>query len=86
MKKMKSGVTFACRSVNVLLVDWKDKRVVLMMSAYHDTSVEKIVTIQKGGPQKEIKKPVCILDYTKHMGGVDCSNHYCATLLSFGNL
>jgi hypothetical protein len=57
---------------------WKHKRVVLM-SAYHDVSLEKMLTIQKVGQQKEIKKPVCVLDYTKHMGGVDRSDHYCAT-------
>jgi hypothetical protein len=41
--------------------------------------MEKIVTIQKGGQQKEIQTPVCVLDYTKHMGGVDRSDQYCAT-------
>jgi hypothetical protein len=41
--------------------------------------MEKIVTIQKGGQQKEIQKPMCVPDYTKHMGGVDQSDHYCAT-------
>jgi hypothetical protein len=79
MKKMKSGDTFTYRSGNVLLMGWKDKRVVLMISTYHDTSMEKTVTIQKGGRQKEIEKPMCVLDYSKHMGGVDRSDHYCAT-------
>jgi hypothetical protein len=41
MKKMKSGATFAYRREIVLLMGWKDKRVVLMMSTYHDTSMEK---------------------------------------------
>ncbi|XP_023724806.1 piggyBac transposable element-derived protein 4 isoform X2 [Cryptotermes secundus] len=79
MKKMKSGDTCSYRSRNVLLMGWKDKRVVLMMSTYHDTSMEKIVTIQKGGQQKEIQKPVCVLDYAKHVGGINRSDHYCAT-------
>lgn len=48
------------------------------MSTYHDTSMGKIVTIQKGWQEKEIQKPVCILDYTKHVVGVDHSDHYCA--------
>jgi hypothetical protein len=37
MKKMKSGDTFAYRRGNVLLMGWKDKLVVFMMSTYHDT-------------------------------------------------
>jgi hypothetical protein len=37
---------------NVLIMGWKDKRVVLMMSTYHDTSMEKMVTTQKRGQQK----------------------------------
>jgi hypothetical protein len=53
MKKMKSGDTFSYRSGNVLLIGWKDKWVVLMMSTYHDTSMEKIVTIQTGGEATE---------------------------------
>jgi hypothetical protein len=59
---------------------WKDKKAVLMMPTYHDTSMEKIVTIQKGVNRKKLKKkPVCVLDYTNHMGGVDHSDHYCTT-------
>jgi hypothetical protein len=53
-KKMKRGGTCAYRNGNVMIMGWKDKRVVLMMSTYHDTSMEKVVTIQKGGQQKEI--------------------------------
>jgi hypothetical protein len=50
--------------------------------------MEKVVTIQKGGQQKEIEKPVCVLDCTKHMGGVDRSDHYMIMphMLSYGNL
>jgi hypothetical protein len=40
MKKMKSGGTCAYRSGNILIMGWKDKRAVLMISAYHETSVK----------------------------------------------
>jgi hypothetical protein len=40
MKKMKSGGTCSYRIGNILIMDWKDKRAVLMMSAYHETSME----------------------------------------------
>jgi hypothetical protein len=56
MKKLKSGDTCAYRSGNVLIMGWKDKRVVLMMSTYHDTSMEKTVTIQKGGATERYSK------------------------------
>jgi hypothetical protein len=49
MKKKESGDTWAYRSGNVLLMGSKDKRVMLMMSTYNDTPMEKMVTIQKGG-------------------------------------
>jgi hypothetical protein len=39
----------------------------------------KVSTIKKGGQQKGIMKPVCVLDYTKNMGGDDQNDHYCAT-------
>jgi hypothetical protein len=72
MKKTKSG------DRNILIMGWKDKRVVLMMSTYHDTSVEENGDHSERG-NKEIQKPVCVLDYTKNMGCVDHSDHYCAT-------
>lgn len=79
LKKLKSGEISAYRNGNVLVMGWRDKRVVIMISTYHDTAMQAVQTIQKGNVQKEIKKPVCVLDYTKHMGGVDRSDHYCAT-------
>jgi hypothetical protein len=59
-------------------MEWKGKRPVIMVSTYHDTSM-KVSTIKKGGQQKGIMKLVCVLDYTKNMGGVDRNYHYCAT-------
>jgi hypothetical protein len=29
--------------------------------------------------EKEIQKSMCVFYYTKHIGGVDSSNHYCIT-------
>jgi hypothetical protein len=78
LKKMKCGDISGYRNGNILVMGWKDKRVVLMISTYHDTSMEKVVTVQKGGQQKEILKLVSLLDYTKYMGGVYHSDSYCA--------
>jgi hypothetical protein len=41
MKKMKSGGTCACGNGNVLTMGWEDKRAVLMLSTYHNTSIVK---------------------------------------------
>jgi hypothetical protein len=37
---------------------WKEKRVVLMMSTYRNTLMEKMMTIQKGG-KRNSKADVC---------------------------
>jgi hypothetical protein len=57
MKKMKGGDT-CLQKRNVLQMGWKDKRVVFM-STYDDTSMGKIVTIQKGASRKKFK-PQCV--------------------------
>jgi hypothetical protein len=56
MKKMESGDTLAYRRGNVLLMSWKDNRMVLMMSTYQVTSMGKIVSIQNGGIRKKFKR------------------------------
>lgn len=48
-----------------------------MISMYHDTKMEKVVTFQKEEQQKWIQKQVCVLHYKKHTGN---DNHYCTTL------
>jgi hypothetical protein len=65
LKKMKCGDISGYRNVNILVMGWKDKRVVLIVSTYHDTSMEKF---QKRGKQKEIQKPVCVLESSTHTG------------------
>jgi hypothetical protein len=41
------------------------------MSTYLDISTEKMLIIQKIKQQNEIKKTMCVLDYTKQMGSQD---------------
>jgi hypothetical protein len=65
MKKMKSGGTCAYRDGSVLIMGWEDK-MVLMMSSYHDTSVEKVVTVQKGSSRKKFKSPCVFLLYNTY--------------------
>ena len=76
---MKRGETCGYRNGNVLVLAWKDKRQVTMVSTYHDTKMEKVGTIEKGEQEVETNKSVCVLDYTKNMGVVDLGDHFCAT-------
>jgi hypothetical protein len=73
IRKMKNGDTYAQRSGNVLLMGWKDMRVLLKMCTYHNTSTEKMMTIQKVGQQKS----QCV--HTENVGDADCSDHFCTT-------
>jgi hypothetical protein len=41
--------------------------------------MEEVAAVEKRGAKEIIQKQMCALDHTKHMGGVDCSDHYCTT-------
>ena len=56
----------------VMILAWKDKRIVKAISTKHDSSVMSIKRQKKGGgPMEEVKKPVAICDYNEHMSGVN---------------
>lgn len=76
-KRLKKGEINAFRKddkINVL--QWKDKREVLMISTLYDDSTENVVRTTKGGTQETIKKPSIICRYNENMGGVDLTDHY----------
>jgi hypothetical protein len=81
-KNLKKGERMFCHRGDILLV-WKDKRDVHMISSIHDASV--IFTGEKDRKiGDEIKKPFCIVQYNNYMkGGVDLADQYlscCSTL------
>ena len=49
-----------------MIMKWKDKRDVILVSTFHDDSMENVTT-----RQGVIQKPSVVLDYNKNMGGVD---------------
>ena len=57
----------------VVVLAWKDKRVVKALTTKHDASVCSITRRQRGGNRdvEVISKPVAITDYNDHMAGVD---------------
>ena len=57
-------------------VVWQDKRVVLLLSTNSDPQTDGSVTRKtgKGNEEIEIACPQAVINYTKHMGGVDVSD------------
>ena len=60
---------------DVTVVVWKNKYVVLVLSTNSDPRADGSVTRKtgKGNEQTEIACPQAVINYTKHMGGVDVS-------------
>jgi len=66
---LKKGDVVAHRSDQIVVVKWKDKRDVMMLSTTH---AGKIADSGKRNRRGEcVKKPDCVLDYNAHMCGVD---------------
>lgn len=59
----------------VLVLLWKDKRTVSMLSTYHNSSNQVVVRNAKGKEREIVTKPTVVCEYNKHMGGVDLADH-----------
>ena len=57
---------------SILALKWKDKRDVIMLSTYHDSSMAKRSRAAERGVEV-IQKPKVVDDYNQNMGGVDKS-------------
>ena len=56
---------------------WQDTRAVVVLSTQHDPSQTATVSRkQKDGSKINVKCPEAIVDYNKHMGGVDLGDQY----------
>ena len=66
--KLHESKTFKCGNEMVLM--WRDKRNVLMVSNYYDNTMEE-VSRKTAATTKKFLKPKVIVEYTKNMGGVD---------------
>lgn len=69
-------MTFLRKGLIVLII-WKDKRLVRMISTIHDASM-KATGKRKRNSTDDIIKPSCILEYNKYMKGVDRAGQYLA--------
>jgi hypothetical protein len=68
------------RNNEKLVLAWRDKRTVMILSTFHSGSKNEVTEVPSRYPNKPpTMKPNVVLDYTKHMGGVDSSDHYIAS-------
>ena len=63
------GEMIAFRSDALLAMKFKDTRDVHMLTTIHDESLQNVTN--KRNPTIPKQKPKCIVEYNKHMGGVD---------------
>lgn len=62
-----------------MALSYKENRIVTMLSTYHNTEIEYVPQIIRGGRRIVIKKPKIILDYIQNMGGIDTLDQYCGS-------
>lgn len=78
--KLKKGHIKAFRkNDNVSVVQWKDKREVLMITSLYDDSTEEVRRRVKNGEEEIVTKPSVICRYNENMGGVDVADHFFAS-------
>lgn len=78
--KLKKHETKAFRHQNnTLVLAWRDKRDVVMLSNYYNDDMEDISRRSKNNEVQEIQKPSVICNYNRYMGGVDQADHYIAS-------
>ena len=70
---LKKGEVVSTQDDGVLALKWHDKRDVLMLSTYHDSSMVEKSRRSKGAGVETIQKPKVVEDYNQYMGGVDLS-------------
>ena len=64
----------------LLVLIWKDKKDVKMLSTMHSSEMKETGKQDRSG--NKISKPVCVIDYNHGMGGVDRSDQLAATCRS----
>jgi len=76
MLKLKRGESRKMQHEDATAVVWQDKHVVLLPSTNSDPQTDGLVTRKagRGTEEIEIACPQAVINYTKHMGGVDVSD------------
>lgn len=74
--KFRNNNTFACRSGNLLLLAWKDKEIITMLSSWYSSEMESINSRLHGGATVFKYKPKMVIEYDKYMGCTDKADQY----------
>ena len=82
LKKAERGAMRYMRVGNQLFIQWKDKRVVTVLSSRHRATdsieVQRKKKVGSEVVQLQLRKPVAVKDYNKYMGGVDVFDQHVA--------
>ena len=78
-KKKKHEVVAFRKNDDTMALQWRDIRVVTMLSSVYNTLCEDEERILGNQQSTIVAKPVVISQYTKYMGGVDKADHYCGS-------
>lgn len=68
----------AYRKGKTLVLAWKDKRIVTLLSTCNEADLISVDRRVRGGELVSIQKPKIVIDYTKNMRGVDRADQYAA--------
>jgi len=69
---LRIGETIMRHKGNVMVLAWRDKQTVKMVTTFHQNNMERIEVWQRGHQEKVAKqKPACIVEYNHEMNGVD---------------
>lgn len=68
-KKLKKGEATSFRKGKIMVLKWKDKKDVALLSTIHNNEFKTTDKLDKDG--NIIKKPIVVIDYNDTMGGVD---------------
>jgi hypothetical protein len=68
------------KKIKYIALAWKDKRVVTMLSTWHNRRDTKKVCRKTAKEVEVFHKPAVVIDYTSKIGGgVDRADHYCSS-------
>ena len=73
VQRMRSGDISAFRRNNVLILNWRDKRIVSMISTYNKG--DETVPVNMRARTDLVTKPVALVGYNKHMSGSGVDLH-----------